>query len=667
MIEKMSLLNIVAKKEDLDSVFKKILISDDFHQIDGKKGLLSADIEKSELPENFFSEVRYEEIDKSHVDKHFKMVNKLMQELSIEPEILSEVIEHTENLTAVYQKIENMYDKLVWIDKRKENLLEEKVRLERIGAIEDFEGIDFDIKKLKDLNNFNVYVGVFGIEEEKRMNMNYENLQIFILPLGRHRDERLYIVVTPKELENESEAILRSLSFKSVDVDWQLFGTPEQMTANIKKEKKKNANSLKALEYETLNFIEESRHDILMFYSRLKLEYDIIAMKQLSVYTDFYFWFSAYVPMEKLADIKKQFGDDETKIIFIDVADKDLNKANFKIPTRLKNAKIFRPFEMLVNMYGVPSYDEADPTTFVSLSYMLLFGAMFGDIGQGLVIFLIGLFMVKRNKSSGAGALLYSIGASSMIFGFIYDSFFGIEHIISGVVAKLIGANRAETIFIRPIENTNFILLSAIVIGVSLLMISFMFSIFNKLRVKNYKEGLFGKNGINGMVLFASFIAFIICVVVDFGSVWNRVLMTVMVLSVVIFIFREPLGNIVKQQKPLHDEDKKEYYVEGFFELFETILGIISNTASFIRVGAFALNHAGLFIAFHTMADIINNPVGDFSMFILGNVFVIGLEGMIVFIQGLRLVYYEMFSKYFEGEGIEFDSKTSFNKHIERS
>ena len=94
--------------------------------------------------------------------------------------------------------------------------------------------------------------------------------------------------------------------------------------------------------------------------------------------------------------------------------------------------------------------------------------------------------------------------------------------------------------------------------------------------------------------------------------------------------------------------------MESGFDIFETFLSLLSNSISFIRVGAFALNHVGLFIAFHTMAHIIGSFAGNVSMFILGNLMVIFLEGLIVLIQGLRLIYYEMFSKYYKGEGILF-------------
>jgi len=115
------------------------------------------------------------------------------------------------------------------------------------------------------------------------------------------------------------------------------------------------------------------------------------------------------------------------------------------------------------------------------------------------------------------------------------------------------------------------------------------------------------------------------------------------------------LANTIKKKKPLYHEPAGEYYVESGFELLETFLGMLSNTLSFIRVGAFALNHVGLFLAFHTIASMLGSVMGEISMFIVGNVIVIGLEGLIVLIQGLRLVYYEMFSKYYTGDGLSFE------------
>ncbi len=119
-------------------------------------------------------------------------------------------------------------------------------------------------------------------------------------------------------------------------------------------------------------------------------------------------------------------------------------------------------------------------------------------------------------------------------------------------------------------------------------------------------------------------------------------------------LFKKPIIALVSKQPAVYHEGKKEYYIEGGFDLVETLLSLLSNTISFIRVGAFALNHVGLFLAFTTMAQLAHNKAIGAVILIAGNIIIIGLEGLIVFIQGLRLEYYELFSKYYTGDGIAY-------------
>jgi V/A-type H+-transporting ATPase subunit I len=212
----------------------------------------------------------------------------------------------------------------------------------------------------------------------------------------------------------------------------------------------------------------------------------------------------------------------------------------------------------------------------------------------------------------------------------------------------------SEVFFLRPIENINTILVASIAIGIFLLLVSFGYSIYNKLKIKDLKEGVFGRNGVAGLVLYLSVLGIAASKLHDQFAGYAGILTLLAVTSVGLIIVREPLANAVRGHRPLYHETAGAYYVESGFDILETFLSMLSNSVSFIRVGAFALNHVGLFVAFHTMASIIGTLAGDVSMFIIGNVIIICLEGLIVFIQGLRLVYYELFSKYYTGEGVPF-------------
>ena len=104
------------------------------------------------------------------------------------------------------------------------------------------------------------------------------------------------------------------------------------------------------------------------------------------------------------------------------------------------------------------------------------------------------------------------------------------------------------------------------------------------------------------------------------------------------------------------------FFVQGFFELFEVLLSYFSNTLSFVRVGAFAVSHAAMMEVVLMLAGA---ETGDMSLpvIILGNLFVCGMEGLIVGIQVLRLEYYELFSRFYRGSGRAFEPFYSAGKN----
>lgn len=301
------------------------------------------------------------------------------------------------------------------------------------------------------------------------------------------------------------------------------------------------------------------------------------------------------------------------------------------------------PFESIVKMYGIPSYNELDPTAFVGISYMLLFGAMFGDVGQGLVLFLIGEILNRFKRRPNLGGVLARLGISSTIFGFIYGSVFGYENIIKELV-------------VRPMEEINVMLIAAIVFGVILLSIGYLYNLINSYKRRDIENGIFSRNGVAGLSFYWLLLYYIVAKVLNKDTFIPSGAITIILITlIIIMVLKEPLSNLIKGVRPLYSESVYDYYIEGGFGILETLLSLLSNTLSFIRVGAFAINHVGLFIAFATLSKMMANNIESTATMILGNVIIIGLEGLIVFIQGLRLEYYELFSKYFSGTGYEYN------------
>lgn len=515
--------------------------------------------------------------------------------------------------------------------------------LNQLKVIESIKHINVDLAMLAELNHFTVKIGFLTREKAKRISQNYDNIKAIVLHAATFDEKEVYIIVSPKSLDVEMGRILRSTDFFEIDLSDETLDTPKALMDAFNAEEKALLSRKHALKSDAEITIEGKRTELDKLYSRLiMIQKTNEVMRKIAV-TENLAYFSAWLPEEDMDAVTHILGPPPNTLVTYKKSD-DVS-IRIPRPTFLKNSRFFRPFEMLVNMYGVPMHNETDPTFFFGITYMILFGAMFGDLGQGLIIALAGILLKKKLSPAFAG-ILTRIGIGSMIFGFFYDSFFGYENVISAVLPL--------PIYFRPIENINETLIYAIGIGIVLMFISFFYSIVNKLRLGDIEEGVFGKNGINGMILLATIILLVYSQFTGEQLLPSAILTSVLLLSVLLMFVKQPLSNLLMKHHRLYDEGPSAYYVESFFNLFETFLGAISNTASFIRVGAFALNHVGLFIAFHTLAEMIGSTAGNIAMFILGNVIVLALEGLVVFIQGLRLFYYELFSKYYSGDGILF-------------
>lgn len=314
-------------------------------------------------------------------------------------------------------------------------------------------------------------------------------------------------------------------------------------------------------------------------------------------------------------------------------------------PTQFKNNIFTKPFEAIVRLYGLPSYNELDPTPFLAITFCLMFGMMFGDIGQGFVYFLMGFVLLKKMKS--AGQILIRLGLSSMVFGFVYGSFFGLEQKDLPWLPSLIG---------RPLDPKVIpgILAAGVAFGVIVLTVSYIFGIFNAFRRKDVEEGILSKNGIAGYIFYISLI-FLLISLAGIISIPLGILYASLTISLLAMMFKTPLNNMMSRKRPLLEGSAGSYFTESFFEAIETILTALSNAISFVRVGAFALNHAGLFLAFFALSEMMPNFALKVIVLVLGNLLILTLEGLVVFIQGLRLEYDEMFSKYFQGGGTAFE------------
>ncbi|WP_297688357.1 V-type ATPase 116kDa subunit family protein [uncultured Anaerococcus sp.] len=435
-----------------------------------------------------------------------------------------------------------------------------------------------------------------------------------------------YLLVYPKQVSADIGRAVNTMGFIDMELPDENLDSIESKLENIDKELdslEKDIDNFKGKNEETF----EALPSTVEYYEKSE---DIISKMAKG---EKYLYLTGWVPNSKVKDFEslaKKYDKTNVEV---------KKKYNQEPPTKLRNNKLFRPFEFLVNMYGAPNYNEIDPTPFFAVTYMLLYGMMFGDLGQGLIFILLSFFVDKINKTFGS--LIRRIGFSACFFGLMYGSFFGIETLI-------------PTLLIKPFDNIMKVLIASVAFGIMLLVIAYCLGIYNKLvKQKNIEEGIFGKEGLAGLLMMISFVLLILNIV-KVNPLPMPVALCLLIISIIMIVFSKPIAAKIEKRDEVFESSASDYYVESSFSIIEALLSVFSNLVSFTRVGAFAINHVGLYMAFEVMSKLVGGGIFGIIILIFGNVLIIGLEGMIVFIQGLRLEFYEMFSKYYQGNGRKF-------------
>ncbi len=306
-------------------------------------------------------------------------------------------------------------------------------------------------------------------------------------------------------------------------------------------------------------------------------------------------------------------------------------------PTLVKIPRWTQPLQGIIDNFGIPSYGETNPLPFMILTFPLIFGLMFGDIGEGSLFLLFGIFLLylKRTKAiiSGIGQIFVSgaelivmLGVSAILFGFVFGDFFGFD------TEKLFGLRPVFSpvagAFDRiPPDTTNLILYMIIIIffGVAHYLSGLAISTYNSVRNKNFKQALLGP--VTWAWFYASFI-YAAVLVVQSGFKFSILLKNpLVILSVLV-----PMAILG--------------YEGGGLHLMEAFIGAGSNTLSYLRIWALNLADFAVKFAFFAAGGIVGA--------IMGNILVMILEGLIVFVQTLRLHWVEWFGKFYEGTGHAF-------------
>lgn len=487
-----------------------------------------------------------------------------------------------------------------------------------------------------------------------------------IVPLGG--DKSRIMAVSSKKGRFALDSELKRYGFVPLEISKDFKGVPADMLEGLKVESQAAKDSLQAVIEERHNYAETHEKKLLHLLACFSIGMQVQQVRDKLEATQQVYRVAGWIPGPDSRLMMKELDELTEGRIAIRLYAPDevpsVRGRNEQIPVKLTHGKFVGSFERMIFSYGAPLYGTIDPTPIVAFFFTLLFGIMFGDAGQGLVFILVGILLTTNvikwfpawNKF---GPIFIAIGCSSTIMGLLTGEFFANSQIlvpVSRFISGLFGEPKDHILHLMPsagaIDKLFMFFLFTLGVGFIINSIGLVINIVNQFSLKRPGKALFGKTGLSGALFFWYVVFMAVRIVVFkiplFWLDW-------VVIGVTLFgvFMAHPLDRLVCGVRPVFEHGFGISLIEGVVEILEVISSYLSNSVSFLRVGAFALAHAVLGFIIFTMTDLVGGA-GGLLVTVIGNVIVIVLEGMIVAIQVIRLQYYEFFSKFFTETGREF-------------
>lgn len=547
----------------------------------------------------------------------------------------------------IVQHIEQLHERTLRLAGQRDEYQSELKKLKTASQdLKHLMELDLPLKQLGEGKYLTTLYGSIPSSNAKKL--TEESIGPFVFFECEKEEERTWgLCITLKKELSLTQETLSSVGFQASPLDMTLDNTPKELVTQLESDSKQVEEKLKLVETELNDTVCSEKQRLCKIYARLKAAMKSLDVRRYAVYIRDEFHLIGFVPTDEINRFVLQMELIDTVEVTATPAEQE---QEIQAPVKLKSNRLVKPFEMFIDMYGLPGYNEMDPTPFVALTYTILFGIMFGDLGQGLVMSLVGWFMSRKNGGN-FGKILVRIGFSSAIFGFLYGSVFGIETLLDPFYINVLGMS-GKPIHVMDPDTISMLLIAAIAVGAIMILASMLMNVALGIKQKDYEKALFSHNGLAGIVLYGSILVGAACLMLlDINLFTIPYIVGLIVLPVLLIFLKHPLANLLSKNDHLFGEEGAGGYLsESGFEMFEILLSYATNTMSFLRVGGFIISHAGMMAVVMTLTEMMNS-VGGIVMLVFGNIFVMCLEGFIVGIAGLRLEFYEMFSRYYNGGG----------------
>ena len=651
---KMKFVELTVLKEDMDIVLEYL----------GKKASIQFPGSEDNVESVDVTHIR-DVIDRLIDSSLFIGIDNINDYIESDDEISIPSKDDEELVNRICSEIENLKD-------AEYKTVHEKQRIrETINEAKVFSKMNVPFSDFEHLSYLTLRIGRLESKSIAELKKNLGNRTV-IIPL----DENRFLAASSKKGRFALDTQLKKLSFEPVKIPENYRGIPSEMMKSLNEQYNKLNKELEKIKDTKDKLRESCKDDLKRLVSSMNTALIIEGVKARFTTTKSMYHFSGWTPSELVADLKNDITELTKGRVAVNAYSPEevpsIKSGKEKVPVAMKHGAFVKGFESIVFSYGAPQYGTIDPTPIVAFFFTLMFGIMFGDAGQGFVLFFLGVIisMSKKifSKFKKFSVPLISIGISSMIMGLLAGSFFTNEKILTAptmiVTEALTGKPVDRILHILPLASEGgsitkllYFFGFTIIIGVIINSLGILINIFNRCTLKKYEEAFFSKTGLAGLALF--WYALFIAVRILLGGKFEDYDFIGILTPLFLIFFGPFLWRFFTGKKPFLHNGLLAFIMEGFVEVIETISTFFSNTVSFLRVGAFALAHAVFsFIVFFFTDELAGSGLtGTLSaalIMIIGNVIIIALEGLIVAIQVIRLQYYEFFNKFFIETGAEF-------------
>ncbi len=634
----------ILEKMSLDrgkSSWVRIEASENISKIDGIIDVLS---QASEDSQRITSLGKYKELIRGIPSNH--------KEISIAFE------EIAERLFLIEDKVTNLNNNLNSIRKEIEEFEGYKNIVKRL------EKFNIGPKNLRGLMKTHAFFGNVPKDDlpavEEELNVKLPAYVLENMELDKKID--IIILITYSEYEAEVTRILRTHHFEEIEIPlkiipYTLGETKVKIDENLKELKEEEENILDELK----EIASKEMENLLRYREFLSAARKLDEVNRKFASTRDTYIFQGWVPRSKAEDIKELIEELSEGECIVEINEPEKGDTP---PTLINNPKITKPLEVITTNYGYPSYNELDPSSIIGLTFPIIFGFMFGDIGEGVIVALIGYmlgFRLKVGKNARKlGRTLILCGISATIVGFLYGSLFGLEgrsmkHYLGFELKPLwMSINPISTSSITAINIQNAVLFS-LEFGVLLISLALVLNVIKLSLQKEYKYAFVHPSGVAGLWFFLG------SVVLLFHYGLN--LMSIIASQLSLVLFYLPLVVIIIGEWKVRGQSLG---MSLFDSVFDVVLRYLSNGLSFVRIMIMGIIHAAFAGMMVMGMGGVSNPILISIIFIFGNIGIIIMETFMSFIQDLRLHFYEIFSKFYAGNGVQFNPlKISF-KFLEK-